>query len=78
MSANKSRRKHATSSTVKAPRGFTEERRAAMREYAKERKAARRRGSGADEDAEAEALGKIAQRPERDRAMAEPPSRSWS
>jgi uncharacterized protein YdhG (YjbR/CyaY superfamily) len=71
MSATKSTRKAATSSTGKASSRFTEEERAAMREYAKERKAARRRGSGAGEDAEAEVLGKIAEMPERDRAMAE-------
>ena len=71
MSATKSTRKPATSSAGKASSGFTEEERAAMREYAKERKAASRRGSGAGEDAEAEVLGKIAEMPERDRAMAE-------
>jgi hypothetical protein len=47
MSAAKSTRKPARSSTGKASSGFTEEERAAMREYAKEVKAARHRGSGA-------------------------------
>ena len=71
MSPTRSTQKPATSSTAKASSGFTEEERAAMRERAKELKAARRRGSGDGDDAEAEVLKKIAEMPERDRAMAE-------
>ncbi|GBD08773.1 hypothetical protein HRbin22_01014 [Candidatus Thermoflexus japonica] len=50
------------------PEVFTEEERAAMRELARERKAASRRGSRADE--ERAVLEKIAGMPEPDRAMA--------
>jgi hypothetical protein len=71
MSAARSTRKPGTSSTGKAPGRFTEKERAAMREYATEVNAARHHGSGAGEDAEAEVLGKVAEMPERDRAMAE-------
>lgn len=51
-----------------APKGFTEEERAAMRELARERKAAARRGSRADE--ERAVLEKIRGMPEPDRTMA--------
>jgi uncharacterized protein YdhG (YjbR/CyaY superfamily) len=58
--------------TGKASRGFTDEERVAMRERAQELKAATRRGSrAADGDEEAAVLAKIAEMPERDRAMAE-------
>src|SRR5581483_10580992 len=52
--------------------GFTAEERAAIREYARERKAAARRGPGADQaDGERDVLAKIAEMPEPDRTMAE-------
>ncbi|WP_327683473.1 iron chaperone [Kitasatospora sp. NBC_00458] len=53
--------------------GFTAEERAAMKEHAKEMKAASRRGSRADKAAEAErdVLAKIAEMPDSDRVMAE-------
>ncbi len=51
-------------STGKASKGFTEEERAAMRERAQELKAGKT-------DGESDVLAKIAQMPERDRAMAE-------
>ncbi len=52
--------------------GFTAEERAAMKERAREAKAAARRGSGAAEpDADAEVLAKIAEMAPADRAMAE-------
>jgi len=58
--------------TAKSAKGFTEEERAAMKEYAQERKAAARRGSKASEaDGEADVLASIAKMPEADRAMAE-------
>jgi uncharacterized protein YdhG (YjbR/CyaY superfamily) len=58
--------------TGKASKGFTDEERVAMRERAQELKAAARRGSRAgDGDGEADVLAKIAEMPERDRAMAE-------
>ncbi|MFI7128822.1 iron chaperone [Nonomuraea sp. NPDC050153] len=49
--------------------GFTDEERAAMKEHAKELKAASRRGS--KDDAEREVLAKISEMEEPDRAMAE-------
>ena len=56
----------------KASRGFTDEERVAMRERAQELKAAARRGSRAGKaDGEGDVLAKIAEMPERDRAMAE-------
>ncbi|MGV9305824.1 MULTISPECIES: iron chaperone [unclassified Nonomuraea] len=53
--------------------GFTEHERAAMKEHAKELKAAARRGSRADKAAEDEAavLAKIAEMPDADRVLAE-------
>ncbi|MFI5761178.1 iron chaperone [Streptomyces sp. NPDC051563] len=53
--------------------GFTEEERAAMKEHAKELKAAARRGSRADKAAEEEAsvVAKIAEMQDSDRVMAE-------
>jgi uncharacterized protein YdhG (YjbR/CyaY superfamily) len=56
----------------KASKGFTDEERVAMRERAQELKAAARRGSRAGKaDGESDVLAKIAEMPERDRAMAE-------
>jgi uncharacterized protein YdhG (YjbR/CyaY superfamily) len=57
----------------KAGTGFTDEERAAMREYAQERKAAARRGGrGADRaEGENDLLAKIAQMPEPDRTLAQ-------
>jgi uncharacterized protein YdhG (YjbR/CyaY superfamily) len=51
--------------------GFTDEERAAMKERAKEVKAASRRPRGAKADGEGEVLEKIAEMPEQDRALAE-------
>jgi uncharacterized protein YdhG (YjbR/CyaY superfamily) len=61
-----------TRATRSSAKVWTEEERAAMQESARERKAASRRGPG-DERAEGEAdlLGKIAEMPEADRALAE-------
>ena len=55
--------------TGKASKGFTDEERAAMRERAKEVKAAGRRGARAD--GESDVLEKIAEMAEPDRVMAE-------
>ena len=58
--------------TGKAYKGFTDEERAAMRERAQELKAAARRGPRAGKaDGESDVYAKIAEMPERDRAMAE-------
>jgi uncharacterized protein YdhG (YjbR/CyaY superfamily) len=58
--------------TPKASGGFTEEELAAMREHARELKAAARRSPDAGKaDGESEVLAKIAEMPDRDRAMAE-------
>ena len=52
--------------------GFTAEERAAMKEHAQELKTAARRGPrAAKADGESDVLAKIAEMPERDRAMAE-------
>lgn len=51
--------------------GFTAEERAAMKERAAEVKAEGRRGSGAKADGESDVLAKIAEMPDKDRAMAE-------
>jgi uncharacterized protein YdhG (YjbR/CyaY superfamily) len=57
---------------AETPGGLTDEERAAMKERAQEVKAAARRGSRASKaDGEADVLAKIAEMPERDRAMAE-------
>lgn len=54
------------------PKTFTDEERAAMKDRAQEAKAASRRGARAGKaDGESEVLAKIAELPERDRAMAE-------
>jgi hypothetical protein len=57
-----------TTSTDKKFEGFTDEERAAMKEHAKELKAAARAGKA---DGESAVLAKIAEMPEPDRAMAE-------
>jgi uncharacterized protein YdhG (YjbR/CyaY superfamily) len=54
---------------AKPSEGFTEDERLAMKERAQELKAAARRGKAAD--GESDVLAKIAEMPERDRAMAE-------
>ena len=70
--AKKGMQQSATSTTGKASKGFTAEERAAMREYAQELKAAARRGPRSGKaDGERDVLAKIAEMPERDRAMAE-------
>jgi uncharacterized protein YdhG (YjbR/CyaY superfamily) len=61
-----------TGATDKASETWTDEERAAMKERARELKAAARRGRRADKaDGESEVLAKIAEMPESDRAMAE-------
>jgi uncharacterized protein YdhG (YjbR/CyaY superfamily) len=68
----KKTKKPARSTTGKASKGFTAEERAAMKERAQELKAAARRGSRTGKaDGESDVLAKIAEMPERDRAMAE-------
>ena len=72
--AKKSPQKPSKSATVtgKKSKGFTDEERAAMREYIQERKSDARRGRGADKtDGENDVLAKIAALPEPDRAWAE-------
>jgi uncharacterized protein YdhG (YjbR/CyaY superfamily) len=74
MSPKKDMQKSAknTTATNKQSKGFTDEERAAMRERARELKAASRRGSGAGKaDGESDVLAKIAEMPESDRALAE-------
>ena len=71
--AQKGTQKPAKSTTTisKNFKGFTDEDRAAMKEYVQEQKADARRGSGADEaDGESAVLAKIAGMPEPDRTMA--------
>ena len=73
MSAKKATQKSAKSPTSSKEKseGFTDEERAAMKERAQELKAAARRGSRAGKaDGESAVLAKIAEMPERDRAMA--------
>jgi uncharacterized protein YdhG (YjbR/CyaY superfamily) len=70
----KETRKSAESTTAadKKFEGFTDEERGAMKERAKELKAAARRGSrGAKADAETDVLAKIAEMTDSDRALAE-------
>ena len=64
--AKKGTQRSAKRTTGKASEGFTAEERAAMRERAQELKAEARRADG-----ESDVLAKIAEMPERDRAMAE-------
>jgi uncharacterized protein YdhG (YjbR/CyaY superfamily) len=61
----------ATTATGKASQGFTDEERAAMKERARELKAARRGPRAGKADGEHDVLAKIAEMPEPDRAMAE-------
>jgi uncharacterized protein YdhG (YjbR/CyaY superfamily) len=56
---------------AKGSKGFTDEERAAMKEYARERKAAAGRGSDWGEEGEKDLLAKIAEMQEKDRSMAE-------
>ena len=64
--------KSAKSTTVKASKVFTDAERDAMKERAREVKAAARRGSrAAKADGESDVLAKIAEMPQSDRAMAE-------
>ena len=58
-------------SQSKKPAAFTEEERAAMKERAQELKADARRKPAGKADGESEALAKIAELPQPDRAMAE-------
>ncbi len=68
----KGTKKSATGTTGTASGGFTDEEKAAMKERARELKAAARRGPRAGKaDGEADVLAKIAEMPEPDRAMAE-------
>jgi uncharacterized protein YdhG (YjbR/CyaY superfamily) len=72
VATKKDRRKSTKSTTAKASKGFTDEERAAMRERAKEVKAAARRGPrAAKADGESDVLAKSAEMPKPDRAMAE-------
>jgi uncharacterized protein YdhG (YjbR/CyaY superfamily) len=76
MSPEKHTRRSGNSTPAinKQPQGFTDDERAAMKERARELKAAARRGPRADTnkaDAERDVLAKIAEMPEADRAMAE-------
>jgi hypothetical protein len=66
--AEPARRAAATAKTAKPKTGniFSAEERAAMREYAKEKKGAQEKGAG-----EADVLAKIAEMPQPDRALAE-------
>jgi uncharacterized protein YdhG (YjbR/CyaY superfamily) len=60
------------STTAKASKGFSDQERAAIRERAREVKAAERRGArAAKADGESDVLAKIAEMPEADRVMAE-------
>jgi uncharacterized protein YdhG (YjbR/CyaY superfamily) len=70
--AKKGTHQSAKSAGGRSSKGFTAEERAAMRERAKEVKAAARRGPRAAEaDGESDVLAKIAEMPEPDRVMAE-------
>src|SRR5438093_3611559 len=70
--AKKRGQQSAKRTTGKASKAFTDEERAAMRERGQELKAASRRGARAVKgDGESDVLAKIAEMPERDRAMAE-------
>src|SRR5258708_1758048 len=74
MTPKKGPQKSARSTTarVKASKGFTDEERAAMKEYLQERKADARRGSRVGKaDGESEVLAKIAAMPGPDRVMGE-------
>jgi uncharacterized protein YdhG (YjbR/CyaY superfamily) len=72
MSARKATQRSTGSSAGKGSKGFTDEERAAMKERSQEVKAEARRGARAGKaDGESDVLGKIAEMPEPDRAMAE-------
>lgn len=74
MAGKKRTQKSGKSTTAKdeASTGFTDEERAAMKERARELKAAARTGPGAKKsDGESDVLAKIAEMPAPDRAMAE-------
>jgi uncharacterized protein YdhG (YjbR/CyaY superfamily) len=72
MSAKRATQKSAKRTTGKASSGFTNEERLAMKERAQELKAGARRGRRVGKaDGESDVLAKIAEMPERDRAMAE-------
>ena len=74
MSPKKETQKSAKGATAtrKAVKGFTNEERSAMQERAQELKAEAGRGARAKQvDGEGEVLAKIAEMPERDRALAE-------
>ena len=66
MSQRKTDKQERTTATSKSPTALTAEERAAMKELVQERKAAAR-----GEDGESAVLGKIAEMPEPDRAVAE-------
>ena len=67
----KGTQKPTKSTAGEAPKGFTGEERAAMRERTREQKASARRGPRADKaDGESDVLAKIAEMPEPDRTMA--------
>jgi uncharacterized protein YdhG (YjbR/CyaY superfamily) len=71
--AQRATKKPAKSTAVrhKTYEGFTDEERAAMKEYAQELKAAGRRGARGAADGERDVLAKIAEMSEPDRSMAE-------
>src|SRR5207244_7742581 len=70
--AKKGTRQPTKTTTSKASKGFTDEERAAMKERARELRAATRRGPRTDKpDGESDLLAKIAEMPDTDRAMAE-------
>jgi uncharacterized protein YdhG (YjbR/CyaY superfamily) len=70
--ASKNTASKSTAPKSTASGGFTDEERSAMKERARELRAAGRRGSrAASADAEGEVLAKIAEMPEADRVMAE-------
>ena len=72
MGPKKGRQKSSKSTTGEAPKGFTDEERAAMKERAQELKSEARRSPGAKKaDGESDLLAKIAEMPDPDRAMAE-------
>src|SRR5919109_1247247 len=70
--AKKGTQQTAKRTTGRAPKGFTDEERAAMKERAQELKAAARRGPRAGKaSGERDVLAKIAEMPKPDRSMAE-------
>src|SRR5918992_1673670 len=72
MSAKKASQQSAKGTTGKATTGFTDEERAAMKERARELKAAARRGPRAGKaDGESAVLAKIAEMPKPDRILGE-------